>query len=299
MPELPEVETIRRGLQKAIVGKKIADVDIRVPKLFQGKKEDVIGKVVKDVNRRAKQIIVELSGDEDLLIHLKMTGQLIFRPRSSVAGDQKKIDNGKPITENQIAGGHPSKDWFDNLPNATTHIIFDFSDGSKLFFNDLRKFGWIKVLNTQELKNKLTEELGVEPFDKEFTKEKLIEIVQSKPRWNIKKILTDQTLISGIGNIYADESLYWAHILPTRLGKDLSDSKIAELRETIIKALEIGLKYGGSSENTYVQIDGSRGKAQEHFQVYAQGGKPCPCGGIIKKIRLNGRGTHFCPECQK
>ncbi|MEI6144186.1 MAG: zinc finger domain-containing protein, partial [Candidatus Berkelbacteria bacterium] len=178
--------------------------------------------------------------------------------------------------------------------------IFDFADGSKLFFNDMRRFGWVKLLDSQELKLKLSEELGVEPFDSEFTAEELSKIIKSKPRWNIKKVLTDQSLISGIGNIYVDESLYWAGILPTRLAGEISDDEISKLRESIIKSLEIGLKYGGSSENTYYKIDGTKGQAQEHFQVYAQEGKSCKrCDGIIKKIRLNGRGTHFCSECQK
>lgn len=294
MPELPEVETIRLGLQKAIVGKTIAGVDIRVAKLFHGDKKDIIGKKVKGVNRRAKQIIIDVEGDNDLLIHLKMTGQLIYRPKH-----ESGIMNNE-LWKDQIAGGHPSKDWTAVLPNNTTHIIFDFSDGSKLFFNDMRKFGWIKIFNSKDLKGKLSDELGIEPFDKEFTNAVITKIIKSKPRWNIKKVLTDQTLISGIGNIYADESLFWAKILSTRLAKDVTDAEISKLRSSIVKALEIGLKYGGSSENTYVQIDGSRGKAQEHFQVYSRGGQKCKrCGGTIKKIRLNGRGTHFCFACQK
>jgi len=281
MPELPEVETIRLGLKKAIVGKTIAGVEVRVEKLFQGDKNELVGKKIVDVNRRAKQIIIDVEGDNDLLIHLKMTGQLIY-------------DNDK----SRVAGGHPSADWVAKLPNATTHIIFNFSDGSKLFFNDMRKFGWIKIVNSEELK--ADDSLGPEPFSEDFTMEKLAEIIKKKPRWNIKKVLTDQTLISGIGNIYADEALFWAKILPTRLVKDITDDEISQLHKSIIKALEIGLKYGGSSENTYVQIDGSKGQAQEHFQVYAQAGKTCKrCGGTIKKIRLNGRGTHFCPNCQK
>ncbi|MEI8060675.1 MAG: bifunctional DNA-formamidopyrimidine glycosylase/DNA-(apurinic or apyrimidinic site) lyase [Candidatus Berkelbacteria bacterium] len=294
MPELPEVETIRLGLKKAIVGKTIAGVDIRVPKLFHGDKNDITNKKIVDVNRRAKQIIIDVEGDNDMLIHLKMTGQLIYRPKH-----ESGIMNNE-LWKDQTAGGHPSKDWTAVLPNTTTHIIFDFSDGSKLFFNDMRRFGWIKVFNSGELASKLSEELGVEPFDKEFTNAELAKIISSKPRWNIKKVLTDQSLISGIGNIYADESLFWAGILPTRLAGEISDEEIVKLRESIIKSLEIGLKYGGSSENTYYKIDGTKGQAQEHFQVYAQEGKPCKrCDGIIKKIRLNGRGTHFCDKCQK
>ncbi len=282
MPELPEVETIRRGLQKTIVGKTIKSVEIRVPKLFHGSKKDIIGKKVKNVDRRAKQIIIDVVGENDLLIHLKMTGQLIF-------------DDGKF----RVAGGHPSADWIAKLPNSTTHIIFDFSDGSKLFFNDLRRFGWIKVFNSLKLKEKLSQELGVEPLSSEFTASSLAKIIKSKLRWNIKKILMDQSLISGIGNIYADEALFRAEISPERKAKDITVKETGKLRESIIKVLEIGLKYGGSSENTYFKIDGTKGRAQEHFQVYARSGQKCKrCSGIIKKIKLNGRGTHFCPKCQ-
>lgn len=283
MPELPEVETIRLGLQKAIIGKTIAGVNIRVPKLFHGDKKDIVGKKIKDVNRRAKQIIIDLEGDKDLLIHLKMTGQLIYE-------DGKK----------RVAGGHPSADWVKELPNSTTHVIFDFSNGSKLFFNDLRKFGWIKVFDSKNLRGKLSEELGPEPFSSEFTVQKLTDIIRSKPRWNIKKVLTDQSLISGIGNIYADESLYWAMIQPERKAESLSDKEVETLHASIIKALKIGLKWGGTSDNNYVKIDGGKGEGQEHLQVYGRQGKKCNrCGGTIKKIKLNGRGTHFCPECQK
>lgn len=297
MPELPEVETIRKGLKKAIVGKIIAGVDVWVPKLFHGDKKDIIGKKIKDVERRAKQIIIDVEGDNDLLIHLKMTGQLIYRSQLAVRSWQKISADSRQLTANQLAGGHPSADWVAKLPNSTTHIIFDFSDGSKLFFNDMRKFGWIKIVNSEELK--ADSSLGVEPFDKEFTSSKLSDIIKSKPKWNIKKVLTDQSLISGIGNIYADEAFFWAKISPERRAGMIKYDEIKRLREAIIKALKIGLKYGGSSENTYVQIDGSRGRAQEHFQVYSREGKPCPCGGKVKKIRLNGRGTHFCPACQK
>jgi len=266
VPELPEVETIRMELQKAITGRTIFGVEIRVPKLFHGDESKIIGKKIKKVNRRAKQIIIDVEGDNDLLIHLKMTGQLIFDPSTSSGQGE----------ESRIAGGHPSANWVAKLPNSTTHIIFDFSDGSKLFFNDLRRFGWVKVLNTKKLKEKLSKELGIEPFDKKFTVDEL----------------------SGIVN--ADEALFWAGILPERKAKDINDMEIIKLRESIVKVLKIGLKYGGSSENTYYKIDGTKGRAQEHFQVYAREGQECnSCDDKIKKIRLNGRGTHFCKKCQK
>ncbi len=278
-------------MQGAIVGKTIAGVDIRVPKLFHGDKKEIIGKKIKKIDRRAKQIIIDVEGDNDLLVHLKMTGQLIFRSETR---------NKKQEARSQTAGGHPSKDWFGELPNSTTHIIFDFADGSKLFFNDLRKFGWVKIFDSKKLQDKLSDELGIEPFDKDFTVHGLLEIIKSKPRWNIKKILMDQSLISGIGNIYADESLFWAKIQPERKANSLSDKEIKALYSSITKALKIGLKWGGTSDNDYVNAEGEKGEGQKHLQVYSREGKKCNrCDGRIKKIKLNGRGTHFCPKCQK
>lgn len=285
MPELPEVETIKRGLKKVVIGKIIDSVEVRAAKVFYGDPKKLIGKEIKNVSRRGKQIIIDIEGKDDILIHLKMTGQLIFEP--SVGG-------------RRVAGGHPSGDWVAKLPNSTTRVIFYFSDKSKLFFNDQRKFGWIRIFDAKDLKNKLAEELGVEPFSRGFTLEKLTAVIRSKPRWNIKKILTDQSLISGIGNIYADEALYWARILPEKKASEIIDVEIKKLHSAIVKALKIGLQHGGSSEDTYVKIDGSKGQAQEYFQVYARAGKKCYyCGSTIRKIRLNGRGTHFCPTCQK
>ncbi|MBI4999547.1 bifunctional DNA-formamidopyrimidine glycosylase/DNA-(apurinic or apyrimidinic site) lyase [Candidatus Gottesmanbacteria bacterium] len=285
MPELPEVETIRQNLQKSIVGKKIKDVEIRLPKVFQGNKAQIVGKTIEGVERRGKILIIKLSSYKNLLIHFKLTGQLVWVP---TAGEQVTL-------------GHPIPFAGSQLPAKTTHVIFEI-DGGKLFYNDLRQFGWIKIMANgkwqmaNEIKN-----LGPEPFDKEFTVEYLQQIFAktSKP---IKLVLMDQEKIAGIGNIYANEALFEAGIDPRKPAKQLNNETIEQLRQSILKVLEDGLKYGGSSaeDEAYIKPTGEPGSYQEHFRVYQRAGQKClKCGGIIKRIELAGRGTFFCPRCQK
>lgn len=290
MPELPEVETIVKGLKKAIVGKTIASLEILDEKRWQADSKIIINQKIVDVRRRAKTIIIDLKNSFSLFIHLKMTGQLIFRQSSS--------DNQKT----SVAGGHPSMDWWAKLPNKHTRIIFVFSDKSKLFFNDLRRFGWIRSAKSSDLTASQDQEYGVEPLSPKFTSGYLNSIVKKRPKSNIKRIITDQSQVAGIGNIYADEALFYAKIKPTRLGSKISQSDIVNLHQAIIKVLKLGLKHGGASDSDYVDSSGERGEMQDHFQVYGRKGEGCKyrgCHGIIEKIRLNGRGTHFCERCQK
>lgn len=288
MPELPEVETIKRGLSKRIIGKKIIDIDIKFAKSFQGEPKDIIGTQIINVERRAKLIRIKLSNDLNLLFHLKLTGQLIHR----------KTDNGKRKTD--FAGGHPSHDWHSQLPNSNTRLIFTFDDNSKLFFNDLRKFGWCKVLNNQNI-TQILGDVGVEPFDTKFTIEYLLSKAKHLSNRNIKQFLTDQTVVAGIGNIYADESLFDAGIMPTRKFKDIKLSEWKNLRESILKILKLGIKFGGTTDSDYVNADGKRGGMQNHLKVYHRTGKPCfgDCGGTIERMTIASRGTHFCQKCQK
>ncbi len=287
MPELPEVEIIKRGLEQKIIGRTIASVDVRESKIFQGRKEDVVDSKIINIKRRAKMIVIELSNQKSLLIHLKMTGQLIF--------DRKPNDK-----TTRTAGGHPSKDWVADLPSQFTRVIFVFTDGSVLYFNDLRKFGYIKVYKSSEIDDlKVLRELGPEPFDKEFTAEYLLRCCDKKPRTKIKQLLIDQTIISGVGNIYADESLFCAHISPLRLGRDIKLSELRKIAECVKEVLTKALKMGGSSENTFVDVEGKRGQMQNHFLVYRQTGRNCPNGcGKIMRTTVGGRGTHYCPICQ-
>jgi formamidopyrimidine-DNA glycosylase len=289
MPELPEVETIRRTLQKAIVGKKIKDVEIRLPKVFHGDKGEILGKTIEGIERRGKILIIRLSGDKTLLIHFKLTGQLVF------------VEHGAWNMEHRITLRHPIPFAGTELPAKTTHVIFEI-DGGRLFYNDLRQFGWIKVADRGEgLAVRELEKLGPEPFSQEFNKKYLEEIFAktSKP---IKLVLMDQEKIAGIGNIYANEALFEAGIDPRKPAKQLDNKAIEQLRQSILQVLEDGLKYGGSSaaDEAYIKPTGEPGSYQEHFRVYQQEGQKCPkCGTVIKRIDLGGRGTFFCPRCQK
>lgn len=283
MPELPEVETIKLGLQGKIIGLRITDIEVRVQKIFQGTQKEVISAKVKKISRRAKILILDLDNGKSLVIHLKLTGQLVYHKDGS-----------------QATFGHPIPFAGTTLPAKTTHVIFTFSDGSKLFYNDVRKFGWIKVVATNQVpKLKIMAEFGPEPLASEFTEKKFKEIILAK-KTPIKLILMDQKKIAGVGNIYANEALFLAGINPQKRGNSLSEKEVEKLYKSLLLVLKEGIKYGGSSENAYVTALGDFGKMQEHFRVYAKNGKKCSrCGRGIKRISLGGRGTFFCEYCQK
>lgn len=287
MPELPEVEIIKRGLEKKIVGRTISDLEIRAQKSFQGDRKIILGNTIISLERKAKMIVVGLDNGYSLLIHLKMTGQLVF--------DEKKCD-----LKTRVAGGHPSKDLRSCLPNKFTHVIFKFKDESTLYFNDLRKFGYIKVYKTEEIgKLKVIADLGPDPFSDKLTAEYLMTKIATRPKIKIKQIIMDQTVIAGIGNIYADESLFCARISPIRAAKEVSRTQLIRWIECVRKVLKFSILHGGSSENTYVNAEGQKGQMQNFFKVYRQTGLPCPqCGGKIARTVVGGRGTHYCPACQ-
>ncbi|MDO8444138.1 MAG: DNA-formamidopyrimidine glycosylase [bacterium] len=285
MPELPEVETIRRGLEKRIVGKTIADIDVRFPKTFVGSKSKVEGSKIKSVERRAKVLAVKLNNGGNLLFHLKMTGQLIYIDRN----------------DKRFAGGHPDHNWHAKLPNSTTAVIFNFNDGTHLFFNDMRKFGWCKVLTDEQLNKIFTDEYGPEPFDKNFTVEYLMQRAAKIPNRKIKQFLTDQTIIAGIGNIYADELLFDARISPLRKVSEMNKSEWKKVIASTIKILNLAIKHGGTTDSDFVNADGEKGGMQDYLKVYRKSGSNCPgdCGGKVIRITVGGRGTHYCPVCQQ
>lgn len=283
MPELPEVETIKRSLQKSILGKKIIGIKVLLAKQFQGEKKDVVNTKIKGIERRGKILKISLSNGKNLLIHFKLTGQLVW------VGEKGE----------RVTLGHPVPFAGKELPAKTTHVIFDI-DGGQLFFNDLRQFGWIKVLDEVGVVREVGK-LGVEPFDKEFT-DKYLRQIFSKTAKPVKLVLMDQEKIAGVGNIYANDALFEAGISPTSPARTLSETQIKKLRESIIKVLEDGLKYGGSSaaDEAYIKPTGEAGEYQKHFRVYQREGQKCSkCGREIKRISLGGRGTFFCPVCQK
>ncbi|MDO8551357.1 MAG: bifunctional DNA-formamidopyrimidine glycosylase/DNA-(apurinic or apyrimidinic site) lyase [bacterium] len=285
MPELPEVETIKRSLAKALVGKIIKDIEVRKPKIFQGDRNEVIGRKIESVERKGKVLIVNLEGEKSLMIHFKLTGQMVW---ASQAGTS-------------ITLGHPIPYAGSTLPAKTTHVIFDIN-GGKLFYNDVRQFGWIKVVqNSESSFGNLLGKLGPEPFDKDFNLDYLKKVF-SKTSKPVKLVLLDQEKMAGIGNIYANEALFEAKIMPARKANSLGDKEIEKLQEAIILVLEEGIKYGGSSaaDEAYIQPDGNPGRYQEHFRVYQKKGQKCPrCKGVVERINLGGRGTFYCPACQR
>lgn len=280
MPELPEVETIRLGLQKYLVGHKIIDVDIKEAKLFQGDKKNIIGGKIVEVERVGKGLIICLDNAYCFAVHLKLTGQLIYSGRET-----------RSVILSEKAGG--------TLPSKFTYVTFKFDHGAFLYFNDMRKFGWIKVGRKTEIKNlPFFKGMGPEPL-KDLTLKEFSRIIRSSAR-PVKLLLMDQSKIGGIGNIYANESLYVARINPGREAKNLSDQEIVKLFNSILKVLKTALRYGGSSDANFVNAAGKDGVYQDHFLVYGRKSKNCVnCQGKIKKIQLAGRGTYFCPHCQK
>ena len=283
MPELPEVETIKLGLQKELVNHAIMAVEVRVPKLFAGNPAVLKGQKVLEIARRAKILIIKLTNSY-LIIHLKMTGQLIFVPN---------------IGEDWVVGGHPDKAYTADLPHKHTHIIFTFDNG-RLYFNDLRKFGWVKLLDEEaELEPYLTD-LGVEYTWPEYTLDYFTRKLARRKSITIKQALLDQSLVAGVGNIYADESLFCARISPLRKVSSLTPKEIAKLYDCIPQVFTLSLEHGGTSSQHYRRHDGSKGKFLEIANVYKREGLPCKvCGTPIERVKISGRSSHYCPHCQK
>lgn len=290
MPELPEVETVRRGLKPFILNKKIVQTLPEPGKCFLGNATEVNGAKVIDLRRRGKALLIDLDNGKTLMIHLRMTGQLIWR------GNKAKV--GATDDPEQFAAGHPSNNFTDELPNKQTRVTFVFKDG-KLFFNDQRKFGFVKVLPTEEVeRDKFIAELAKEPW--QMQARELYEKCQRHGRSPIKAVLLNQKLIAGLGNIYADESLFYASVHPATLAGDLSEVQVAKILEGACKIMDAAIDSGGSTMATYIRPDGTKGDYLEKFaQVFRRDGKTCNrCGMIIQKTRCAGRGTHFCPKCQ-
>ena len=272
MPELPEVETIKRELEKAIINKKIVDVIVNNPKVIREPKKDKFIKALKNVKikkiiRKGKLLIIELSSGKFLTIHLKMTGQLIY-PSTTLG----------------------------TSPQKATRVSFKFSDGKILDFNDTRLFGELRIVDHwQNLK--FIEELGPEPF--EIDAKKFSAMLKNR-KTKIKVLIMDQKFISGIGNLYANEALFRAKIDPRKPADSLSDKEKELLFKKIKSVLQQAIKYGGSSVVDYVRVSGKKGTYTQFHQVYDREGEKCyKCKGKVKRIVLGGRGTYFCSVCQK
>lgn len=282
MPELPEVETIRLGLEKYLIGHRIINVNIISPTLFTGNTKDIIGAKITGVRRFAKVLSIDLDNNFSIVIHIKLTGQLVYRGV-----------NLKPTPElsKKVNGG---------LGGKHTHVIFELDKNNFLYYNDFRRFGWLKIIKSDEVSNSgFVGKLGPEPF-KDLTLEKFRNILSSTKR-SVKVVLMDQAKIGGIGNIYANDALLLSKIHPKRSANSLNEEEKVTLFNNILKVLKRGLESGGASELSFVQADGTEGKYQQHFVAYGQQGKLCQLCGKEKivKIVVGGRGTYFCPNCQK
>ena len=289
MPELPEVETIARQLRGVLVGKKILKIEVLRARSFVGDPKEIEGKKISQISRRSKVLQIGLGDyEKSLIIHLKMTGQLVY---------VKNSKNQKSKISNRIVGGHPSEDWVADLPNKHTRIVFDLDDKSKLFFNDLRVFGWVKVIENGEWtiqKEKLPPDVIDPEFKLDYFKRLL---VANKP---IKLLILDQQKIGGMGNIYANDALFDAKIDPRRKANTLTSNEATLLYNSMRMVIEKGIKMGGASAENFVHVSGLGGKYQDHFLVYKRDDEKCLiCGSKIKKIKLGGRGTFYCPTCQK
>lgn len=286
MPELPEVETIVRGLEAVLPHKIVRAIDVNKPKMWQGADQKIlIGKAVQRVRRVAKILVFEFTGDLVLLVHLKMTGQLIY------------VD----VKGEKIAGGHPDEQFLVEQPSKYTHIAFHFSDESTLYFNDMRQFGYAKLVeNALKHLEKNLSKIGLDPFASTFTGNWLLEQLQKRPKTTVKQVLMDQSVIAGLGNIYTDESLFDAKILPTRRAASITADEARVLRTSIVKILTMGIQFGGTSYKDYVHHNGKKGTMQNHLFVYRRHGQACKvCGTLISRTALGGRGTHYCKTCQK
>ncbi len=289
MPELPEVETVRIGLAALLPGKVVRSTEADWEKSFPNAPTDVqaflIGAAIRDVRRRAKVLLIDLNTDYTLVIHLKMTGQLVFRAPSG----------------EHFGAGHPNSSLIGELPDRSTRVTFVFTDGSKLFFNDQRKFGWVRLLPTVEVPNlDFFQKVGPEPLADDFTSADFAARLMRRANSGIKSVLLDQTVVAGIGNIYADESLWAAKIHPETKVCDILSSQLAELFVGLQAVLRLSIEKGGSTDRNYVNAEGKRGSYLTFANVFRREGQSCPrCGTTIIKLRVAGRGTHICPHCQQ
>ncbi|HPI67437.1 MAG TPA: bifunctional DNA-formamidopyrimidine glycosylase/DNA-(apurinic or apyrimidinic site) lyase [bacterium] len=304
MPELPEVETIKLELSHLIKDKKIKSVTLNLAKQVKGDRQKflklITGAKIKNISRRAKTLIFELSNIPHphpllikergtngakkyyLVFHLKMTGQLIYRGKSG------KL----------IGGGHPIKQDLKELPNKYSHVIFNFNDGTRLFFNDQRQFGWVKLVDETELK-KMDNDYGPEPLSKEFNL-KYFEKYLAQRNTAIKPLLMEQKFIAGIGNIYAAEACFCAGLNPTLSAKKIKLAVVKKLYQCIQNILKLAIKKKGTSADNYVDAFGREGQMINFLKVYGGAGEKCyRCKNILHEIRQGSRATVYCPKCQK
>lgn len=281
MPELPEVQSITDQLNKFLKGHKIEKIEIRSKNIFEGDEKLLINKKFLSAQRFGKVIVCNFSDNVSFVAHVKLTGQFIYKGVN--------LKNNLPL----------SKKVADGLGGRHTHVIFSLDKNSFLYYNDHRKFGWIKIIDSDKvLEFDFIKKLGPEPFGKLDLK--TFEKIVTSSKKNIKVLIMDQTKIGGIGNIYANDALFLAKINPTRSANTLATTEIKKLFDAILKVLQKGIDAGGASELSFVRPDGTEGTYQNHTLVYGKANKSClVCNSKIKKISIGARGTFYCENCQK
>lgn len=292
MPELPEVESLRKNLAPVLLEKRIRDVHLLREKSFpnfQENKNLLIGQQFIDVRRRAKILDLVLSNSQHLLIHLKMTGQLIFLDREG----------------RRAGGGHPTADWLNDLPSKHTRVIFDLEDRkqkhSQLFFNDMRVFGWLRLKAQDQLSQEFIH-YGLDVNDPNLNIKYLLEKAKNR-QISIKQFIMDNQVLAGVGNIYASEALFRAKISPLRRANSLSKIEMTRLLLEMQQIIETAILSGGTTfDGHYVGVDGLAGSYQDQLLVYGQENAICPdCGRDfkIKRVKLGGRSSFYCERCQR
>ena len=273
MPELPEVETIRRQLAPALDGRRLEDVEVLDPRWCEPAPPESVsdalrGRAIERTGRRGKYLILSLEDDVHLVMHLRMTGNLLL----AKAGDEEP--------------GH-------------VRVRMTLDGGERLLFVDVRRFGTGDVLlGSDALAEFFASRLGVEPLSPDFTAQALSAQARGRKQ-PVKAFLLNQERVAGVGNIYADEALFRARIHPLRPVGTLKRSQVEALRDAVVETLEAGIDAKGASIDDYRHVDGERGSFQERFLVHTREGEPCPrCGATIQKLRAAGRGTYICPRCQ-
>lgn len=340
MPELPEVETVRLGLVRLITGLQIASVESDNPKSFPNPKNDIdnflIGAKILRVRRRAKVLLIDLDTNYSLVTHLKMTGQLVFRgnenfgaghPTGSLIGQLPDRSTRVIIYFEEIEKGSGSESNA-RKNRSTEQGVQEYVDASTggsdkagdqkrwqsfglgpksgqrspaLFFNDQRKFGWMRLIPTIQIEElDFFKKVGPEPLSADFTPVVFLKRLQRRKSSTIKSVLLDQTVLAGVGNIYADESLWGAKIHPSSRVINIPKSKLKVLHTELLYVLKLAIEKGGSTDRNYVNAEGKKGSYMSFARVFRRENQACPsCGGIIIKTRVAGRGTHTCPHCQK
>lgn len=285
MPELPEVEMVRRQLEDKVVGKEIAAVEVRADK-SAGNDPDfassLVGKKIEGIERVGKYLFFALSDDSYLTSHLRMTGRLIF-----VSADDSE----------EFGGGHALSSIPESQPHKHTRLIFTFADGSHLYYNDMRKFGYVKRATSEEVAAQKNA-LGVEPVSDEYSLEEFNDILRDR-KTTVKAALLKQSDIAGLGNIYVDEACWRAGVRPDRQAGNLTNGQVEALFAATSSVLEDAIAHGGTTFRDYVDTEGEHGNFTDKLAVFGREGEECPrCGEVIEKSRVAGRGTHICPRCQ-